>query len=357
MNLIVSLAAFVAAAVAVNAAEQSTSPPTGVFISSTGRSRDASRILPHPKVPARSMNLPSGQPAIIIVTPLLMDDIDSPNWAAQAAQVIADNDAGKLTTNTAWDSPTNYALCDHPIVWWDLVYSMDTPEWMGKLNPLAPFDQELGGPLVWELIDARASSGSNELSLDMISVTSSSPKDGDILGDTNGFVGDSYSSLAPLTVAETATNSAATITSGDASQVGARVQVLVCMKLFNGGDTTEGLSQVQQWVATHSPYSVSYTATVGGDSSTASTTTVSTAPIVIGKQPVIGIVLDTNAVGNVDIWVANATNSSITYQVWGSMQVPSTGNSFSSVIGTLNGTNVLRVPITGTAQFFSAKVQ
>ena len=346
-TLILSLAASAALVSAVKAAEQ-TPPKTGESVASASVSAKPQKAS---SSDIKMNALASGQPAVVAVTPLLMVNIDSPNWPAAANEAIADAQAGTLTTNTVVNVPTNYAVCDYRIVWQNLIESTTTPMWDGSLNPSAPFNNELGGPLIWQLLDARAASGQNELSLDMLSLTSSS-SDGNVLGGAIGFSGDSYSARAIAIKAD-----GTLINEGDASQKGVRVLVLICMKLFNGGDTLSGIDSVSNWVTApqRSPYSITYTAIVGGDSATASVATVSTVtPPVLPAVPTLSIVNNGNRSGTITL---KGGTPSEQYQILCavSMSGPWSLVGLATADGGGNGSFAITPAV--SAQFYRAKAQ
>jgi hypothetical protein len=84
----------------------------------------------------------------ISVTVVGLDNINSPNWIAEANGLIADAETNALGTNSSVTSPTQYCVFGRRIGWTNQVYSTTVHMWGGVTNPLAPFDNELGGPLV-----------------------------------------------------------------------------------------------------------------------------------------------------------------------------------------------------------------
>lgn len=340
-----SLAASAAIISAANAAEQ-TPPTTGESVTSSGLAGKPSKASPSG---IRMNALTSGQPAVVSVTPLLMVNIDSPNWPAAANEAIADALAGTLTARTNISAPTDYAVCNYRISWSNLVESITTPMWGGMLNPQSPFNNELGGPLIWQLLDARAVSGLNELSLDMLSLTAFS-SDGNALGATIGFIGDSYTVRAIVVKADGTTNN-----SGDASQKGVRVLALTCTKLFNGGDTQAGLTAVDTWVNQKSPYSITYTAMVGGDRTTTSLATVSTAtPTVLPAAPTLSVLNNGNIFGAIAL--ANGTPDE-QYQVLSSASVLGPWSLVGLITANHIGNGSVAVTAGASAQFYRAKAQ
>ncbi len=345
--LITSLVASATIVLATNAAETITPPPTGDSVTSSAVNANVKKGLQAAGIKANV--LASGQPAVVSVTPLLMVNIDSPSWPAAADKAIADALAGTITTRTSITVPTDYAICDFKIAWSNLVESTTVPMWGGMLNPPSPFNNELGGPLVWQLLDARATSGQNELSLDMLSLTTVS-SDGNALGDTISFNGDSYTARAIAINANGTTNS-----SGVASEKGVRVLALTCTKLFNGGDTQDRLTAVNTWVNQKSPYKITYTAMVGGDGTTASFATVSTiTPPVLPAAPTLAIVNNGNGSGIISLSGATATEQ---YQILSSASVLGPWSLVGLVTANGAGKGSLAITAGASAQFYRAKAQ
>lgn len=194
----------------------------------------------------------------IIITPILLPAQNSPTWQTLADKVIADALAGKITTNTM-ATPTNYALGNYSLSWSNLVYATNDLVWLTN-----NFVQ-------WLLVDARDTSGADNIALDMLTVSHTS-SDGGILNGTLGFTGLGYTARAPLIRSD-----GTMVTNAPASTKGKRVLVLAFLPLFNGGDTQAGRDQVMNWVNSHQPYSVSFSAQVIGEPTSLASATTSTA--------------------------------------------------------------------------------
>jgi hypothetical protein len=187
------------------------------------------------------------------------------------------------------------------------------------------------------LIDARATSGLNELSLDMLSLMTTS-SDGNILGDSVGFTGDNYSPRAPLIMADGTTNTIAA-----ASVQGVRVLVLTCTKLF-AASSQSGRTAVNTWVNQNSPYSLTYVCEQGGDSTTASSATVSTSPVT-PKAPTLAIVSTGQGTGSL---VLSGGSSSAHYQG----QTAASLNGPWSPIGLVVGNGSFSIATTDIARYY-----
>lgn len=278
--------------------------------------------------------------AVITVTPIHIAAQPSTSWTSGADQVVADAIAGTLSTNTAVSDPGDYAVCNYRIYWWSLVYSTGTHMWEGVLNPPAPFDQEFGRN-VWALVDVRSVSGEDDLSLSMLTVTTSS-SDGNVLGSAVSFADKSYT---PRAVAVRKDGSM--ITSGSSTQKGARILVLVKSPLFNVGGTQSGLDQVKNWVNANEVYTLGYEAQVIGDGATKSKASVSTA----GSADVKPFGLSISPEGQLSIIGGEANRY---YRVYSKTSLP--GGTW-KLAGVVNGADTIKVPMNGATMFFRAVAQ
>jgi hypothetical protein len=283
----------------------------------------------------------------IKLTPVYLSNIKSPNWTAAANALMVDTIAGTLAASTVEALPTQYAIVNqtnHLIGWSNLVLSTTAPMWAGMLNPSAPFNNELGGPSVWVVIDAQSMTGQNSVSLDSLQVTSVTSPDGNYLGVTTNFIGLSYSPRAIVIQAD-----GTVITSGPASQKGKRVIVFSQNKVFSA-DTQSALNNVQSWVNFYSPYYLTYTVQVIGDNTTLSSTTVSTAPIVFPSPKNLDVAIVNNGDGTVSVSVPNASTNWF-YQIWGStsLGLPMPSWVFSGIV---KGTNSIPITITPAGSMF-----
>ena len=287
----------------------------------------------------------------IRLTPVYLPNINSSSWTAAANALIADAEAGTLTTSTVEALPTQYAVVNqtnHLIGWSNLVLSTTAPMWAGMLNPSAPFNNELGGPSVWIVIDAQSLTGGDTISLDSLQVTSASSSDGNYLGVTTTFTGLSYTPRAIAIQAD-----GTVITSGPASQKGKRVIVFSQNKMFSA-DTQTALNNVQSWINYYNPYFLTYTVQVIGDNTTLSSTTVSTAPLKIPSN--LNLSITPNGTGSELVSIPNAATN-LWYQIWGSpsISLPMSSWTFSGVV---NGTNSIPITITSAnSMFYRASVQ
>lgn len=202
----------------------------------------------------------TGSGAVVSVTAVLLPVKLSPSWAAAASSTINDARNGTLHNTADYTTITS-------IVWQNLVYS-ESATWAGTI--------------VWQVVDVRSSA--DDLSLDMIRMTSQSNNDGNSLGDALEFGGNSYTAQA-IAIKSDGT----VINSGSASQKGNRVIVLTQMKLFNGGATQSGLDEVRNWVNSFSEFKITYTATVGAYSGTAVLSTLVAPRLTITPAGMIGI--------------------------------------------------------------------
>lgn len=268
LKLVLGIAAILAIMqIQVQAATVPPPPSTGTFLTTASG--------PHNAVVASKIRpaIASYPSAAISLAAIISASYQSQqSWSAAISNAVYDAKAGLLTTNATISLPTQYAVCNYHIAWPSLVYSYTNPEWNGILNPASPFDSQLGGPDVGVIIVARATSGGDDISLDMLSITGFS-NDGNQLGGALTFGGDSYTSLAIGVMVD-----GTLITSGSASQKCEYVILWSQSKLFNNGDTQSGLDQDNSWVSSFHPYNLTYTAQIIGDNSTISSTTVSTAP-------------------------------------------------------------------------------
>lgn len=281
---------------------------------------------------------------IITITPLLMPTKESASWQASADRVIADARAGTLAGQYNKNGPESYGQAFQKIDWWNLVYSTTTPMWGGQLDPVAPFQNEKGGPVIWNLVIATSTSGQNDLSLDMIRFTSRS-NDGNVLGDTVTFDGMSYT---PRAIAIRTDGSI--IESGPTSQKGRQVYVLIFTKLFNGGNTATGLNEVKNWVG--SSYSIDYVAEVVGDQSSRSTARVSVAGIgSLARYPKLSLARSDASV-TIRLVDAEAGRS---YRL---MARPEVDRGPWTIVAIMDGTNdTFVMPLTGRSHFYRALLQ
>lgn len=274
--------------------------------------------------------------ADILVTSVLMPTKISSSWAPAADSLVADVRAGTLSSRTFAANPTQYVLCNNRLSWSNLVYSESTSLWGSELNPPPPFNMEFG-LVVWNVVDMRSKTGADDISLDMLSFGSFS-NDGNYLGATYTFVGMTY------TVRAIVIKSDGTVTSsGSTSQKGARVIVLVFLKLFNGGATQAGLNEVRDWVGGISDFSVSYTAQIIGNDATRSYSRISA--VSVPRTPIVKI-------GNASVAVANG-ESGTTYQIFSSQHLPGAWQ----FEGVVNGTDPHNITQSGFSRYFRAKVQ
>jgi len=285
------------------------------------------------------------------IIPVFLPEKNSSSWIPAADMVIAAAIGNSIGTNGAITAPTNYAV-GRQFTWQNTVYSQSAPMWYGMLSPTAPFQNELGGPILWQLVEFVSTTG-DDISLDMITVTSKSSDSGNVLGATLGFGGLAYT---PRAVAIKSDGSM--ITSGPTSQTGRWILVLTRMKLFNGGGTQGGLDAVKNWVADQGAgFNIIYTARIGNDEATIASNMVWINPPELAPAPQLAIQLESPSVAVISVRNAVAT---ATYWLQSHLSVGGTNNAERAgrFEGSISGTNSVRVSTTdGAARFFTATVQ
>lgn len=291
--------------------------------------------------PPLCLYIPSGAGiATIKITPVLLAAQPSSSWTNGADTLIADALANSINTNIVIANPGDYAVCNNRINWYNLAFSESTPMWDGVLNPPAPWNNEYGH-VVWALIDARANSGGDDLSLDSLQVVYAS-NDGNILSGTNSFETSDYTPRA-LAVKADGTR----ITSGTASQKGLRILLLVQSRLFNGGNTQSGLDEIKNWISDYSPYTLTYTAGIIGDEEA----TRSSSSVTVGGQTPVAPRLSLSRDGILSV-ILGETDRIYT------IQTKSVLNDPWNYLGTISGTNSIGIFMaTNVNQFFRAWVQ
>jgi hypothetical protein len=269
--------------------------------------------------------------AVVTVTPILLAERPSGSWTAGADEAIDDALAGQLT-NLVSSVPGSYQLANHKIDWYNLVYSTSSSMWDGVINPPAPNTNEFGHT-VWFIVEAQSASGNDDLSLDMLK-TDFASSDGGVLNGSQVFTNEAYT---PRAIA--IQSGGKVISSGSTSVPGKRIIILVRSKLFNGGGTQGGLDQVKNWVADQGNYSLSCTATVGNNSSTATVSIGGLAPatprFVLDR---LGSMRATNGV------------SGVSYRLYSMISLNQTNGW--QLAGIMNGTNAFTVSIGAGQMFF-----
>jgi len=322
-------------------------PPTALGFTSAGGGINGIGEAPKSDGPHKLGATASGKPIWVRQTSVIMPSPTSASWSGALNQLISDAKAGALGTNTTLADPVHYGVSNGRIEWQNLAFSTSGYEWNGLLNPASPFDKEMGGPLHCVLIHGIASSGLDEVSLDMIVATNSSPSDGNVLHDTIVFVGTYYTPTAPLKKAD-----GSFVTSGAASEKGVEVWVLVCFRSFNGAGTQSGLDSDKTWMAYYYPYVVLTLAQIAGDDTTRSYVSVTTDTNAV---PVPNLATAMKGDGTVNVWVPNPNSTTETSYVLLGASVAE--GPYNEIVGIVNGNGVANIPAAGTTHYFRAEVQ
>jgi hypothetical protein len=181
-----------------------------------------------------------------------------------------------------------------------------------------------------------------------LSVTAVSGNDGNHLGGTVTFTGQSYTPRAICIQSD-----GTVVTSGSDSQKGKRVLVLVQTKLFNTGDTQSGLNQVQTWVSFYDPYTLTYTAQVIGDNTTQSSASVSTEAMTLPSS--LDLSITNSGSGTAMLSLYNAPTN-FSYRIWSTTSLVPSSWQFAGII---NSSNAIPVAIDSSvaAKFWRASIQ